>query len=96
MLSLSRGERVRMSKLGAARCPRIAGKSGVVIGTGHYPDVIRVLFDNSKSPVSLHKKYLEKVATELDGHRLAPPLRDDSFKVQVASGFQEIQPDFDL
>jgi hypothetical protein len=50
-----------MSKRGAERCPRIADKHGTVVGGGYYNTVIRVLFDDSKSPVSLHRNYLEKV-----------------------------------
>ena len=61
MLPISKGSRVRMSKLGAVRCPRIADKHGIVVGGGYYNTVIRVLFDNSRSPVSLHRDYLEKV-----------------------------------
>jgi len=61
MSPISKGERVRMSKLGAERCPRIADKHGTVVGGGYYNTVIRVLFDDSKSPVSLHRDYLEKV-----------------------------------
>jgi hypothetical protein len=63
MSPISKGLRVRMSKLGAERCPRIADKHGTVVGGGCYNTVIRVLFDDSKSPVSLHKDYLEKVVT---------------------------------
>jgi hypothetical protein len=61
MSPISKGSRVRMSKLGAVRCPRIADKHGIVVGGGYYNTVIRVLFDNSRSPVSLHRDYLEKV-----------------------------------
>lgn len=61
MLPISKGARVRMSKLGAERCPRIADKHGTVVGGGYYSTVIRVVFDAAKSPVSLHRDYLEEI-----------------------------------
>lgn len=51
--------RVRLSPLGAKRCPNLAGREGVVIGTGHYRSTFRVLFDGFKSPTSLHGTYIE-------------------------------------
>jgi hypothetical protein len=63
MSRISKGTRVRMSKLGAERCPRIADKHGVVVGGGYYDTVVRVLFDSSRSPVSLHRDYLENART---------------------------------
>jgi hypothetical protein len=50
-----------MSALGAARCPRIAEKQGIIVGTGRYSNSIRVLFDGSKLPVSLHQGYVEQI-----------------------------------
>jgi hypothetical protein len=54
------GSRVKMSALGAARCPRIAEKQGIIVGTGRYSNSIRILFDGSKLPVSLHRDYVEQ------------------------------------
>jgi hypothetical protein len=55
------GSRVRMSALGAARCPRLADREGIIVGGGRYSNSIRVLFDSSKSPVSLHRDYIEEI-----------------------------------
>jgi hypothetical protein len=50
-----------MSGLGAARCPRFAERKGVVIGRVRHNSSIRVLFDGYKSPVSLHRDYIEQI-----------------------------------
>ena len=60
--SLVTGTRIRMSELGAARCPRIAERTGVIVGRSHQNSSIRVLFDGSKSPVSLHRDYVEQIS----------------------------------
>jgi hypothetical protein len=39
---------VRMCALGAARCPRIADKEGIIVGEGRYSNSLRILFDGSK------------------------------------------------
>ena len=59
---LSARTRIRMSALGAARCPNLAGREGVVIGTGRYRSTLRVLFDGFRSATSLHNSYIEPVA----------------------------------
>jgi len=56
--------RVRMSALGAVRCPNLAGKEGVVVGAGRYRSTVRVMFDDFRSPTSLHRTYIEPVAGE--------------------------------
>jgi hypothetical protein len=55
------GDRFRMSPLGAARCPRLADREGVIVGGGQYPCTVRVIFDGSKSPTALHRDYVEPV-----------------------------------
>jgi len=64
---LSVGSRVKLSPLGAVRCPRIAERQGVVVGVGRYSDSLRVLLDGSKLPVSLHRDYLEQELSTSDG-----------------------------
>jgi hypothetical protein len=61
-LGLPPRTRVRMTALGAARCPNLAGREGVVVGAGRYHSTVRVLFDGFKSPTSLHRTYIEAVA----------------------------------
>ena len=54
--------RIRMSALGAVRCPNLAGREGVVVGAGRYRSTVRVMFDGFRSPTSLHRSYIEPVA----------------------------------
>ena len=61
---LSPRTRVRMSPLGAVRCPNLAGREGVVVGAGRYRSTIRVMFDGFRSATSLHSTYIEPVAGE--------------------------------
>jgi hypothetical protein len=56
--------RVRLSPLGAIRCPNLAGREGVIIGTGHYRSTFRIMFDGFKSPTSLHGTYIEPMTEE--------------------------------
>ena len=60
------GARLKMSALGAARCPRLADRQGIIVGGGRYHCTVRVIFDGSKSPMSLHQDYLELVSTDAD------------------------------
>jgi len=59
---LSPPTRIRMSALGAVRCPNLAGKEGTVIGMGRYRSTVRVIFDGFRSATSLHSTYIEPVA----------------------------------
>jgi hypothetical protein len=61
---LSPSTRIRMSALGAARCPNLAGREGVVVGAGRYSSTVRVKFDGFRSATSLHSTYLEPVTGE--------------------------------
>ncbi|MCK1513623.1 hypothetical protein IVB22_13790 [Bradyrhizobium sp. 190] len=56
--------RIKMSALGATRCPNLAGRQGVIIGSGRYRSTVRVMFDDFKSPTSLHSTYIEPVVEE--------------------------------
>jgi hypothetical protein len=56
--------RIRMSALGAVRCPNLAGKEGVVVGSGQYRSTVRVMFDGFKWPTSLHSTYVEAVVEQ--------------------------------
>jgi hypothetical protein len=66
MPSIAMGSRVRMSALGAERCPRIADKEGIIVGEGRYSNSLRILFDGSKLPVSLHRDYIEQITPDLN------------------------------
>jgi hypothetical protein len=65
--------RVRMSALGAVRCPNLAGREGVVVGAGRYRSTVRVMFDGFKSPTSLHSTYVEAVVAEGPSSRIRAP-----------------------
>lgn len=56
------GDRVRISTLGELRCPRLAGKTGTVVGRSIYVNSIAVLFDGNKSSSTVHGNYLEALA----------------------------------
>jgi hypothetical protein len=58
---LPQNTRVRMSALGAVRCPNLIGREGVVVGSGRYRSTVRVMFEGFKSPTSLHNTYIEAV-----------------------------------
>lgn|ERR1700674_4040829 len=58
------GARFRMSALGAARSPRLAKKEGTIVGVSRINSSLRVLFDGSKSPISLHRDYVEQFIAE--------------------------------
>ena len=58
--SLRVGVRVRLSDLGRQRMPRYRATTAKVVGFGRSDTRIRIVFDGSRYPVSLHVSYLEK------------------------------------
>lgn len=54
------GDRVKLSALGLERSPRMT-RTGVIVGA--IGSSFEVLMDGSKTPVRLHKTYLEKADT---------------------------------
>jgi len=69
----SLGDRVRLSALGAVRCPRLAGKIGTVVGRSVYVNSVAVILDGTKSRRTIHSAYLEVLMEHLDG-RVHMPL----------------------
>jgi hypothetical protein len=55
-----------MSPLGAARNPRLAEKQGAIIGSSRLNRSVRVIFDGRKSPMSLHRDYIEQIPSEAE------------------------------
>jgi hypothetical protein len=57
------GDPIRLSKLGESRIKRAPSKTGTVLrGTGSQRssrNAVRVQFDGMKTPVSLHRSYIE-------------------------------------
>jgi hypothetical protein len=60
----SKGSRCRLSELGIAKSRTGIMKTGTIVGSGHYTDSIRIVFDGSTTPVSLHKKYIELISAK--------------------------------
>jgi hypothetical protein len=52
------GDRVRLSVIGLERSPRTTRKGGVIVGVTVSGNAYRVLFDNKKLAVLLHKSYI--------------------------------------
>ena len=61
-LDITIGSRVRMSPLGAERCPSLADKLGTVVGGSVYNNSVSIRFDGNKSPITLHQNYLEVIS----------------------------------
>jgi hypothetical protein len=53
------GTRIRLSALGKARCPRLAKKTGTLVGRSIYVNSVVVLFDGNKTSSTIHLGYLE-------------------------------------
>jgi len=53
-----------MSVLGKTRNPRLADKEGTIVGGSRINSSLRVLFDGHKSPISLHRDYIEQIPPE--------------------------------
>ena len=54
------GDRVRLSELGKQRMPRNRATTAKVVGYGRSDTRIRIVFDGSSYPVSIHVSYLER------------------------------------
>jgi hypothetical protein len=52
------GDRVRLSPIGLERSPRMKSSGGVVIGITGTGNAYRVLFDDKKLAVLIHKTYI--------------------------------------
>jgi hypothetical protein len=53
------GDRVRVSALGALRCPRLAGKIGTVVGRSIYKTSFSVRIDGNKTSSTIYGDYIE-------------------------------------
>ena len=56
------GDRVQLSELGRARCPRFRVRLGEIVGYSLTGVSLRVVWSGNVSPSSLHHSYLETVA----------------------------------
>jgi hypothetical protein len=53
------GARFQLTELGTQRCANVSGTAGVIVGFSRANGSIRVLFDGTKTPRSLHRTYIE-------------------------------------
>ena len=59
------GTRFKMSKLGEARNPRLKrGTEGTIVGGSHYKSSLRVVIDGRKTPLSMHRDYIEPITPD--------------------------------
>ena len=63
------GTRFKINELGAARCPKLADKIGIVVGLSGHTTGITVLFDGDRRPTCLHRGYISSTSA------LRPPSR---------------------
>jgi len=56
------GTRFKLSKLGEARNPRLEkGAEGTIVGGSRYKSSLRVVIDGRKTPLSMHRDYIEPI-----------------------------------
>jgi hypothetical protein len=58
-LDIELGSRCQLTELGAERCSKFSGQAGIIVGFSRANGSIRVLFDGTKTPRSLHRSYIE-------------------------------------
>jgi hypothetical protein len=59
------GTRFKLSKLGEARNPRLKrGAEGTIVGGSHYKSSLRVVIDGRKTPLSMHRDYIEPITPD--------------------------------
>jgi hypothetical protein len=68
------GTRFKMSAFGAARCPELADRSGIVINVSPRTTGITVLFDGAHRPTCLHRDFISPIS---DGEIAAPSIASD-------------------
>ena len=54
------GDRVRLSELGRKRMTRNRATTAKVVGYGRTDTRVRIVFDGSSYPISIHVSYLER------------------------------------
>ena len=54
------GDRVRLSDLGKQRMTRNRASTAKIVGFGRTETTVRIVFDGSSYPISIHVSYLEK------------------------------------
>jgi hypothetical protein len=62
---LSKGDRVHLSELGCSRHPRDSEKKGTIVGQTQYPNSLRIIWEGSRRPVTVHRDYLQSLKEEV-------------------------------
>ncbi|SHN65661.1 hypothetical protein SAMN05444170_0758 [Bradyrhizobium erythrophlei] len=62
---LSKGDRVHLSELGCSRHPRDSRKKGTIVGQTQYPNSLRIIWEGSRWPVTMHRNYLRLLKEEV-------------------------------
>jgi hypothetical protein len=62
---LSKGDRVQLSELGCSRHPRESDKKGTIVGETRYPNSLRIVWDSSRWPITMHRDYLQLLKREV-------------------------------
>jgi hypothetical protein len=71
---LAKGTRIQLSELGTIRTPEYAGRQGMVVGNTKYPNGRRILWDHLRTPVAMHRDYLQSLdIADQPGTRLEFP-----------------------
>jgi hypothetical protein len=60
-IQLQAGDRIKLSALGAERCPRLAGKVGTLVSRKPNSRTLTVRFDGNRTTTSLHLDYVEQI-----------------------------------
>lgn len=55
------GDRIRLTAIGASRCPGLAEKAGTIVGRSIYANSAQVRFDGKLTASTLHHSYLEPI-----------------------------------
>jgi hypothetical protein len=58
------GTRFKISELGAVRCPNLADKIGIVVGSSSHNTGITVLFDGDRRPTCLYRGYISSTTEQ--------------------------------
>lgn len=71
------GARCRLTELGKLRSPKLASKVGSVSKKARAKNQVHLLFDGNKTPITLHRTYVEWIPDEDLATTTAPaPMRD--------------------
>lgn len=54
-------KRICLTELGKQRHPRMAEREGEVFGPSRYPGSVRVLWDGCRTPMAMHRSYIQPI-----------------------------------